>query len=158
MPGARDSARFGIASYEERIMATTEDTTHAASPGTATRQAEKLLSALAERLGAEFTASNVFGGPVERDGVTVVPVATARFGFGGGAGADPRKGQDGAGAGAGGIVAAAGYIEIKDGDSRFVPVVHPARMLALISATIVAGLLIIRPSSRPRRTIALPWR
>lgn len=146
-------------SDEEQIMATTEtNTTEAASPGTATRHVEKLLSALAERVGAEITASNVFGAPVERDGVTVVPVATARFGFGGGGGADPRKEQDGAGAGAAGTVAAAGYIEIKDGNSRFVPVVHPARMLALISATIVAGLLITRPTIRPRRPIQLPWR
>jgi uncharacterized spore protein YtfJ len=139
-------------------MAAAETTTHAASAGTSTRHAEKLLSALAERVGAEFTASTVFGAPVERGGVTVVPVAVARFGFGGGAGADPQKGQDGSGAGAGGMVAAAGYIEIKDGDSRFVPVVHPARMLALISATIVAGLLITLPTTGARRTIPLPWR
>lgn len=158
MLGVRDSAPFTIASDKERIMAATENTTPAASPGTATHHAEKLLSALAERVGAEFTASNVFGAPVERDGVTVVPVAAARFGFGGGAGADPRKGQDGSGAGAGGMVAAVGYIEIKGGDSRFVPVVHPARMLALISATIVVGLLITRPTTRPRRTVPLPWR
>jgi uncharacterized spore protein YtfJ len=138
-------------------MATTETTTDAASPGTATRHVEKLLSALADRVGADFTASKVFGAPVERDGVTVVPVAAARFGFGGGGGADPGEGQNGAGAGAAGVVAAAGYIEIKDGNSRFVPVVHPARMLALISATIVAGLLITRPTTRPRRPIPLPW-
>src|ERR687897_628826 len=137
-------------------MTTTEpNSTHAASPEAGTGHVEKLLSALAERLGAEFTASNVFGAPVERDGVTVVPVAAARFGFGGGGGADPRSGQDGSGAGAAGVVAAAGYIEIKDGNSRFVPVVHPARMLALISATIVAGLLITRPTTRPRRPIPL---
>ena len=140
-------------------MATTEtNTTHASSPETATRHVEKLLSALADRVGADFTSSKVFGAPVERDGVTVVPVAAARFGFGGGGGADPRKAQDGAGAGAAGMVAAAGYIEIKDGNSRFVSVVHPARMLALTSATIVAGLLITRPTTRPRRPIPLPWR
>ena len=105
-------------------MATTEtNTTHTTE--TATRQVEKLLSALAERVSAEFTASKVFGAPVERDGVTVVPVAAAHFGFGGGGGADPRKEADGAGAGAAGMMAAAGYIEIKDGGSRFVPVVHP---------------------------------
>jgi uncharacterized spore protein YtfJ len=82
---------------------------------------------------------------VERDGVTVVPVAVARFGFGGGSGGDRAKDQDGAGAGAGGMVAPAGYIELKDGHSRFVPIVNPARMLALVSATIRAGLLIVRP-------------
>ena len=140
-------------------MATTEsNTTHAASVEPSAQRAEKLLSMLAERVGAQFTASNVFGTPVERGGVTVVPVAAARFGFGGGAGADPGKKQDGAGAGAGGMVAATGYIEIKDGQSRFVPIVHPARMLALIGAAIVGGLLITRPTIRARRTTALPWR
>jgi uncharacterized spore protein YtfJ len=140
-------------------MATTEtNTTRAASIETPAHRAEKLVSTLAEQVGARVTASTVFGTPVERDGVTVVPVAAARFGFGGGAGADPRKVQDGAGAGAGGTVTATGYIEIKDGHSRFVPIVHPVRMLALISATIVAGLLITRPVTRARRNTALPWR
>jgi len=130
-------------------MATTESkATHAASIETSTQRAEKLLSMLAERVGARFTAANAFGTPIERDGVTVVPVAAARFGFGGGAGADPDKQQDGAGAGVGGMVTAIGYIEIKDGRSRFVPIVHPARMLALVAAAIGAGLLITRPAIR----------
>ena len=42
--------------------------------------------------------------PVEREGVTVIPVATARFGFGGGTGSDPEKKQEGEGAGAGGTM------------------------------------------------------
>ena len=96
---------------------------------------------LIDRLGARFTASMVFGAPVEREGVTVVPVAVARFGFGGGAGRDRAKDQVGEGAGAGGTVAPAGYIELKDGRSRFVPIVHPAGMLALVSGAILAGLL-----------------
>jgi uncharacterized spore protein YtfJ len=140
-------------------MSTTEaNSTRVASSEPSGQRAEKLLSLLAERVGAQVTAASVFGAPIERDGVTVVPVAAARFGFGGGAGADPAKAQDGAGAGAAGTVAATGYIEIKDGRSRFVPVVHPARMLALISAVIVAGLLITRPVSPTRRNTALPWR
>lgn len=136
-------------------MATTEsNATHAASVETSTQRTEKLLSMLAERVGARFTAANAFGAPVERDGVTVVPVAAARFGFGGGAGADPDKQQDGAGAGVGGMVTAIGYIEIKDGRSRFVPIVHPARMFALGAAAMGAALLMVR--TRPRcRTAAV---
>ena len=36
-----------------------------------------LLGTLAERIGGRFGASSVFGTPVERGGVTVVPVASA---------------------------------------------------------------------------------
>jgi uncharacterized spore protein YtfJ len=122
------------------------------------RRADELLAALAERIGARFSAATVYGTPIERDGVTVVPVAAARFGIGAGSGSDPSKGQEGEGGGAGGGVTAAGYVELKDGRSRFVPVVHPARMLALICATVLAALLIIRPAIDRPQSSRLPWR
>lgn len=74
------------------------------------RRGDELLSAIAERIGARLGAATVFGAPVERDGVTVVPVAAARFGFGAGSGSDPSKRQEGEGGGGGGIVAPMGYI------------------------------------------------
>ena len=120
------------------------------------RRADELLATLADRIGA--TAATVYGAPIERDGVTVVTVAAARFGIGAGCGSDPSKAQDGEGGGGGGGVTSAGYIELKDGRSRFVPVVHPARMLALICCTVLAGLLIMRPVTERRRPSALPWR
>src|SRR5262245_51356282 len=124
---------------------------------------DDFLARLAEQVGARFDASNVFGAPVERDGVTVIPVAAIRFGLGGGGGSDPGKGQDGEGGGAGGTAKAAGYIELKDGRSRFVPVVHPARLLLLIGLISLAGLavgLIIEERSRPTKPSGsrLPWR
>ena len=122
------------------------------------RRTDELLATLADRIGARFSAASVYGPPIERDGVTVVPVAAARFGIGAGGGSDASKGQDGDGGGAGGEVTSAGYIELKDGRSRFVPVVHPARMLALICCTVLAGLLIMRPVIDRRRPSALPWR
>jgi uncharacterized spore protein YtfJ len=109
------------------------------------RRGDELLSMLADRIGARLGASTVFGTPVERDGVTVVPVAVARFGFGAGSGSDPSKSQEGEGGGGGGTVAPAGYIELKDGGSRFVPIVHPTRMAALVFAAVTAGFLILRP-------------
>jgi Sporulation protein YtfJ (Spore_YtfJ) len=119
---------------------------------------DELLAKLAERIGARFDASNVFGTPVERDGVTVIPIATIRFGMGGGGGSDPGKGQGGEGGGGGGTASAAGYIELKEGRSRFVPAVHPARMLLLIGAATLAGLAIMRPLLTARRESRLPWR
>jgi uncharacterized spore protein YtfJ len=121
------------------------------------RRGDELLSMLAERIGARVGAATAFGSPVERDGVTVVPVAVARFGIGAGGGSDPSKGQEGEGGGGGGTVAPTGYIELKDGRSRFVPVVHPARMLALVLGAAIAGLAIMRPTRSGPHTRKLPW-
>ena len=56
--------------------------------------------------------------------MTVILVAVARFGFGAGSGSDLSKRQEGEGGGGGGTAAPTGYIELKRGRSRFVPVVH----------------------------------
>jgi len=108
------------------------------------RRTDDILTTLADRLGGRFTASTVFGSPVEREGVTVIPVATVRFGLGGGGGEDPNGGQSGEGGGGAGSGTPAGYIEIKDGRSRFVPLVHPTRMVAMFCATGVAMMLSLR--------------
>jgi uncharacterized spore protein YtfJ len=121
------------------------------------RRTDDLLATLAERIGARFDARTVFGAPVERDGVTVIPVAAIRFGMGGGGGSDPSKGQAGEGGGGGGSAGPAGYIEIKEGRTRFVAVVQPARVLMLIGALTLAGLAIMRPLLAGRRPSRLPW-
>ena len=64
-----------------------------------TGSADTFIGTMAEKLGAVARAATVFGEPVERDGITVVPVAKARWGFGGGEG--HRKDEDGAGGGGG---------------------------------------------------------
>ena len=89
------------------------------------RRTDDILTTLADRIGGRFTASTVFGSPVEREGVTVIPVATVRFGLAGGGGEDPNGGQSGEGGGGAGSGTPAGYIEIKDGRSRFVPARAP---------------------------------
>jgi uncharacterized spore protein YtfJ len=106
-------------------------------------RAEDLLSRLGEQVATRYAATTVFGTPVERGAVTIVPVASSRFGFGAGFGEDRPKDQDGGGGGAGGTVVPLGYVELTDARSRFVPVIHPARMLALIAGAILAGLLIL---------------
>lgn len=92
-----------------------------------TSSADRFIGTIAEKLGAAAKAATVFGEPVERDGVTVIPVAKARWGFGGGAG--QRKDEDGAGGGGGVQVTPVGFIEIKDHEANF----------------------------RPIRTLSLPW-
>jgi hypothetical protein len=110
-----------------------------------------VLGKLGEHLGAHLNASTIFGAPVERDGVTVIPVASVRFVFGAGGGGDTRGRGEGQGGGAIGRGHATGYIELKDGRSRFVPTVDPARMTATVGACVLGGMLILRRHSPRRR-------
>jgi len=91
--------------------------------------AENGLTRLAERLGAKAAASAVFGTPVERDGVTVIPVARVRWGFGGGGGGGRNeKAQDGWGGGGGVQAVPLGFIEVKDGGAQYRRVHDPLRL------------------------------
>ena len=79
-----------------------------------------LVERLAKRLGAAAKASAVFGKPVKRGDVTVIPVARARWAFGGGSGVSP-EGSGGGGGGAG-IVSPIGYIQVRDDGAEFKPI------------------------------------
>ena len=74
------------------------------------RRGGELLATLADRMGARLGTSTVFGTPVEREGVAVVPVAVARFGMSAGSAADPAKHQEGEGGGGAGSVNPIGYM------------------------------------------------
>ena len=63
---------------------------------------DALLKRIGEAVGDRVQVSTVFGEPVEREGITVIPVARARFGFGGGGGAGTDEEHDSAGQGGGG--------------------------------------------------------
>ena len=79
--------------------------------------ADRLLQRIGDVVGGRAMVSTVFGEPVEREGITVIPVAKARFGFGGGGGAGAREGDEGSGGGGGGgaFVSPVGFIEVRDG-------------------------------------------
>ena len=111
------------------------------------------LEKLAEKLGQYTTAKTVFGDPVERNGVTVIPVAKARMGFGGGGGGgygptagdeEKQGGGQGQGAGGGSTVSPLGYIEIKDGSTAFRRIHDPATILPFVLAAGLVWLIIFR--------------
>ena len=92
-----------------------------------TVSADRFIGTMAEKLGAVARAATVFGEPVEREGITVIPVAKARWGFGGGAGQRKDEGaggkqEDGAGGGGGVQVTPVGFIEIKNHEANFRPI------------------------------------
>lgn len=91
-----------------------------------------------------MTVRRVYGEPVERDGLIVIPAATVAGGFGGGRGTDP-KGQEGEGGGFGMTGRPAGAYVIRDQDVTWRPAVDVNRLVAVVGLVVAAYLL-----SRPR--------
>jgi uncharacterized spore protein YtfJ len=87
-----------------------------------------------------LTVARVFGEPVERDGVTVIPAAIIRGGAGGGGGTD-EHGQEGEGGGFGLIARPAGAYLIKGGSVRWRPALDVNRTIGLAAAVAVVWLL-----------------
>lgn len=86
----------------------------------------QLVDKIAERVGAQCHADAVFGTPVTRDGVTVIPVVQVIGGFGAGAGAGagdkaPPNADGGGGLGGGGgfFVTPVGVFELGSEGARF---------------------------------------
>lgn len=76
------------------------------------------IETIAQRLGASANTKAVYGDPVEKDGVTVIPVAKVGYGFGGGWG-HGKSDDEGYGGGGGLGASPVGYIQIKEGRSQF---------------------------------------
>jgi uncharacterized spore protein YtfJ len=107
-----------------------------------------MLDRLAQRLGGSATVSTVFGAPVERGDLTVIPVAKATYGFGGGSGS--ANGHDGTGGGGGVRVVPVGYIEIHQGAARYRPIRDWAVLIAVLAAGSLGGMAVARGISRLR--------
>ena len=111
---------------------------------------DELLERIGETVGQRAQASAVFGEPVRGEGgLTVIPVAKARFGFGGGGGSrgsGSREGEEGSGGGGGGgaSVHAIGFIEVRDGGAEFKRISTPMDWAALIVASSIALLTLKR--------------
>jgi uncharacterized spore protein YtfJ len=71
-----------------------------------------------------MTVKRVFGEPIERDGVMVIPVANVMGGFGGGRGDQPGDGASGGGAGYGVRATPAGMYVIDHGRVRWEPALN----------------------------------
>ncbi|MCB2224709.1 MAG: sporulation protein [Actinobacteria bacterium] len=78
------------------------------------------------RAGDNDVARMVFGEPIDRDGVTMVPVA--RIARGGGGGTDAREGRQDAGGGFGVIARPLGAYRIAGGKVTWVPAVDVTRI------------------------------
>jgi uncharacterized spore protein YtfJ len=105
----------------------------------------ELIKGVREALGVR----QVFGEPVERDGITVIPAATVIGGGGGGGGegaqqpsntdgeAEP-QGQSGVGIGFGGLMWPAGAFEIRHDRVTWRPAIDVTRVLIVVLTLAIA--------------------
>ena len=116
---------------------------HKEAEDAARKGAAELLERVADRIGLHAGARAVFGEPVERDGVTVIPVAQTIIGTGAGSGSSADD-ELGAGAGGGALSRPLGYIEIGAGGARYVPL-HPSwANPGALAATVIVVLIVSR--------------
>ena len=111
-----------------------------------TELADELLQRVGHLVGDRVAVSTVFGEPIERDGLTLVQVARARFGFGGGGGGgtDGEDHGSGGGGGGGAVVTPAGYIEIRDGVAVYKRIASSGDLVALGAAAVLAAIALRR--------------
>jgi uncharacterized spore protein YtfJ len=123
---------------------------------------------IAERVGGNASVRAVFGEPIERGGITIIPVARVRWAFGGGAGRGPiamgpgtgtdssptqptiNEGLSGMGTGAGGGVTAdpIGYLEIGPDGATFKPIASPMPSPGFMLAAGATAALVLRGLAR----------
>jgi uncharacterized spore protein YtfJ len=102
------------------------------------------------RITADLTPKRVFGEPIERDGVMLVPVARVRGGAGGGSGGPP--GEEGTGGGGGIDATGLGVFVVKDGKVTWQPAVDVTKLaiggqlFALVFILVVRSILRRRPA------------
>ncbi len=112
---------------------------------------DRFLEGLAERIGARASVQAVFGDPVERGEVTVIPVARVRWGVGGGAGTSAAAAPDGgtgSGGGGGATADPVGYLEIGPEGATFRAIAAAYPSPAFILAGSIGAAIIFRALAR----------
>lgn len=97
---------------------------------------------IAEKMSGAANVSRIYDEPVEPNGVTVIPVSKAVYGFGGGGGT--KAGEEGSGGGGGMVLTPIGYIEIKEGTTKFKTIRDPQTLVKIFAISGVAVLLTAR--------------
>lgn len=110
------------------------------------RLVERIMDGLAGRFGGTAVTETIYGDAVERDGVTVIPVARVRTAAGAGAGSGSGPAETGSGEGAGGgllvIGDPIGYIEIAGGRAAFRPVRGVPNPLAILAFALSVAIVL----------------
>lgn len=92
-----------------------------------------------------FTVKRVFGDPIEKDGLTVIPVAAVGGGGGGGSGTAAEKpGEEGTGVGFGGSARPVGVYVVRADGVEWQPALDVSRLGMAGIALVALALLTIR--------------
>lgn len=106
---------------------------------------QTFVERLASSIQTNANARQIIGDPVERNGVTIIPVARVSWSFGGGGFGQGATERGGGGGGA--RATSIGYIEVRDGASEFKPIHDPGDVATLILAGlagVVAGVVLAK--------------
>lgn len=105
------------------------------------------FSEMLERATEAMTVRRVFGDPIEKDGVTIIPVAKVRGGGGGGSGEGPDGRGRGWGGGFGVSATPAGVFLLRAGEVSWRPAVDANRAILIWA---IVALLTIRALTSKR--------
>ena len=105
---------------------------------------EKLMASITH----DLTPKRVFGEPIERDGVMLVPVASVRGG--GGAGSGGREGEEGTGGGGGISAKGLGVYVVRDGTVSWQPALDVTKLAVGSQVFTLALVLVLRSILRHR--------
>ena len=112
---------------------------------------DNFITRLADTIGSKANAATVFAEPVSSQGVTIVPVARARWGCGGGGGqmSEHRgEAQQGFGGGGGMTVDPIGYLVIHDGQVEYREINGTLRILRALIVGIAISAIFLRRRAR----------
>ena len=144
-----------VRSWEIDMVATIDEARETARAAAA-EPIDRMLDKLGERIGMRASVRAVFGEPLERGDVTIIPVARVRWGYGGGSGTGPVRADatDGqmmsGGSGAGGAVMAdpMGYLEVRHDSAAYVPLTSQWLNPFVILASGISIAVVIRVLAR----------
>lgn len=101
-----------------------------------------------ERLGGTAHVGAAFGEPIERDGLTIIPVARVSWLATGGGGSGSKQMEDESGEGGGGIGRTSsrpvGFIRISGGEAEFVRIPDPSAPVPMILASGFVAWMVLR--------------
>ena len=108
-----------------------------------------------ERAKDTMTVRRVFGDPVEKDGVTIVPAARVQGGAGGGGGEGPEGEGSGMGTGFGVNARPVGAFVIKGEDVQWRPAIDVNKVILGAQLVAIAALLLAGAVVRARKAVVL---
>ncbi len=98
-----------------------------------------------------LTVGRVFGEPLERNGVVLIPAAAVRGGGGAGEGEPGEDVPGGSGGGFGMTARPVGAYQIKGDEVTWVPAADTTRVLIVSQVVAIVALLVLRSIFRSRR-------